>query len=296
MQTGCIGNSLRNETDILTLNHNRERCALIVGFLWHYTCPYLLVIQIRETNLPSQSYAAEVSTGTLHLDSDPLAALTDQSREVPRVAICDSYPVMIEGFRTIVARNPDFELGPSAASLLEAMQILHDSQPEILLLDGAFGMKGILGLLSSCPRTTGTRTNVIVFSLSFSVRERDCFLRAGVKGLLRKDASPEEIAGCLRTVGAGSTWIEMPESSLDETRYGLTDREFQVLGLAMRGLTNKAIGTELGIALGTIKLHMKHIFDKTGVRGRNAVVLKHLAEHGRQTPHAAFREASQTIE
>jgi DNA-binding NarL/FixJ family response regulator len=207
-------------------------------------------------------------------------------KTVHRVAICDSYPLMIQSLQTIITHIPGFELGSTTTSLLGAVQIMQGGQVDILFLDGAFGVEKILQLVTfeNLQHGLSNRPNVIVFSLAFAPRERACFLRAGVKGLVRKDAPLQAIQDCLRTVAAGGTWIETVSSPTRDPRdlnlSDLTDRELQVIRLASQGWKYKMIGDELGISAATVKQHMKHIFEKTGLRGRTALVLRApLAEH-----------------
>lgn len=63
-------------------------------------------------------------------------------------------------------------------------------------------------------------------------------------------------------------------------RSELTSREQQVLELVEQGFKNKEIANELGIRPGTVKIHLKHIFEKTGVRGRYGLALTGLRERG----------------
>jgi DNA-binding NarL/FixJ family response regulator len=63
-------------------------------------------------------------------------------------------------------------------------------------------------------------------------------------------------------------------------RSELTPREQQVLQLVEQGFKNKEIAVELGIRPGTVKIHLKHIFEKTGVRGRYGLALSGLKERG----------------
>ena len=60
----------------------------------------------------------------------------------------------------------------------------------------------------------------------------------------------------------------------------LTDRERQITELVERGMRNREIGRALGIQTGTVKIHLKHIFEKTGVRGRYGLALSGLKEKG----------------
>jgi DNA-binding NarL/FixJ family response regulator len=63
-------------------------------------------------------------------------------------------------------------------------------------------------------------------------------------------------------------------------RSPLTFREMQVMELVERGMKNKEIGAQLGIRSGTVKIHLKHIFEKTGIRGRYGLALSGLREKG----------------
>ena len=83
----------------------------------------------------------------------------------------------------------------------------------------------------------------------------------------------------------------MEEQALQETEHPsrrrhspLTARELQVMELVERGLKNKEIGDNLGIRTGTVKIHLKHIFEKTGIRGRYGLALSGLKEKGLLVP------------
>ena len=65
-----------------------------------------------------------------------------------------------------------------------------------------------------------------------------------------------------------------------------TTREQQVLELVEQGFKNKDIANELGIRPGTVKIHLKHIFEKTGIRGRYGLALSSLRERGLVTATA----------
>ena len=69
-------------------------------------------------------------------------------------------------------------------------------------------------------------------------------------------------------------------------RSELTSREQQVLELVEQGFKNKEIANELGIRPGTVKIHLKHIFEKTGIRGRYGLALSGLKDRGLVTATA----------
>src|ERR1017187_7833527 len=94
-----------------------------------------------------------------------------------------------------------------------------------------------------------------------------------------------ELAGCIQAVAAGGTWMETevvrdPDLLLRMGRSALTPRELQVVDLVERGYKNKEIGLTLGIRTGTVKIHLKHIFEKTGIRGRYGLAISGLRNKG----------------
>jgi two-component system nitrate/nitrite response regulator NarL len=105
-------------------------------------------------------------------------------------------------------------------------------------------------------------------------------LRAGADGYLLKDMEPEDILERLREAMRGRLVIspqltellaralrEQPRpTSLDQA--GLTAREREILDLIAEGLSNKLIARELDVAVGTVKVHVKHLLKKLGLRSR----------------------------
>jgi DNA-binding NarL/FixJ family response regulator len=94
---------------------------------------------------------------------------------------------------------------------------------------------------------------------------------------------------CIHTVVSGGTWMEEEmlgdlERPVRSGRSPLTARELQVMELVERGLKNKDIAASLGIRTGTVKIHLKHIFEKTGIRGRYGLAISGLREKGLLTP------------
>ena len=104
----------------------------------------------------------------------------------------------------------------------------------------------------------------------------------GIRGILRKTLPAELQMKCLQKVQAGELWFEkaLTDLFLSARRVDLTRREGQLINLVSRGLKNKEIATELGIRPGTVKIHLKHIFEKTGVRGRYGLALNGLRDRG----------------
>jgi two-component system, NarL family, nitrate/nitrite response regulator NarL len=100
-------------------------------------------------------------------------------------------------------------------------------------------------------------------------------IHAGARGVFLKTGETSSLLTCLRAVGFGRLWMEecmLRPRITNPHPFPLTRREQEVCDLLQQGLANKEIALEMGIALGTVKIHLKHIFEKTGIRGRHSVV------------------------
>jgi DNA-binding NarL/FixJ family response regulator len=203
---------------------------------------------------------------------------------VRTVAICDTQPVTAEGIRTLLAASPDLEYHQGADSLVRALEVIQQHAPDVLMVDKAFGIQAILEWLTQA-RLPESHTGVVIWGVSVTEAEALRFLQAGARGILRKTASTAVVLACLRTVAEGRSWMEdsvFRDSSRSDRypRSELTSREQQVLELVEQGFKNKEIALDLGIRPGTVKIHLKHIFEKTGVRGRYGLALNGLKDRG----------------
>src|SRR5579863_7678763 len=208
----------------------------------------------------------------------------DHSAEIKNIAVCDTQPVTAEGIRTLLGTHPDLEFLESSDSLARALDLMKQHAPNVLLIDKAFGIQAILEWLGES-RLNSPHTAIVVWGVSVTEAEALRFLQAGARGILRKTASISTLVACLRSVAAGRTWMEdcvFRDAGRSERypRSELTAREQQVLELVEQGFKNKDIAVDLGIRPGTVKIHLKHIFEKTGVRGRYGLALSGLKERG----------------
>ncbi len=220
---------------------------------------------------------------------DGWTPLERAQEEVKTVSVCDTQPVTAEGIRTLLGDNSNLAFAQATDSLARAKDILRDSAPSVLMLDKAFGIQIVLEWLAdirvSGPVDLTANTAIVIWGASITEAEALRFLQAGARGILRKTAGISVVLACLKTVAAGRSWME--ESVFGESGRGeryprseLTAREQQVLELVEQGFKNKEIALDLGIRPGTVKIHLKHIFEKTGVRGRYGLALNGLKERG----------------
>ena len=201
------------------------------------------------------------------------------------VAVCDTQPVSAEGLRNLIAETPDLMFLEPLDSLSSATRFVHDKSPNLIVVDKAYGMRAVLDWIHEI-KLGGATTAVVIWGVSMTEAEALRLLQAGARGIVRKTTDLAELYDCLRRVAAGQTWMEdsvFRESSRQPDGYprsDLTAREHQVLELVEQGFKNKEIALELGIRPGTVKIHLKHIFEKTGVRGRYGLAISGLKEKG----------------
>ena len=200
------------------------------------------------------------------------------------VAVCDTQPVTAEGMRNLLAGNPELEYLWTVDNLSRALEQVRLQPPDVLVIDKAFGIQAILDWLGEA-KAGESHLGVVIWGVSVTEAEALRFLQSGARGILRKTTAVPVVLACLRTVSEGRSWMEdsVFRDAARSDRYPrseLTAREQQVLELVEQGCKNKEIAQELGIRPGTVKIHLKHIFEKTGVRGRYGLALSGLKDRG----------------
>jgi two-component system nitrate/nitrite response regulator NarL len=190
-----------------------------------------------------------------------------------RVFACEAQPIVLEGLARILAQDAEFEYLGSTANLSEALDVVRERHPDVLLVDQRAGLKQIFQFVSDV-KSTWPRCQPVLWVNELA--EIDCFraLQLGARGILRKTVTIAAMRQCLRAVSQGDVWIE---SSLSDRAVGvldrrsaprLTPREKDIVHHVCGGLKNKEIADALAITPGTVKVHLMHIFEKTGVKDR----------------------------
>lgn len=155
---------------------------------------------------------------------------------------------------------------------------------DVVIVDKGLGLLRVIDLLqklsvSACP------VPVIVWGSTIAEGEALRLLQFGARGILLRTSEASTLLTCLRAVTSGGAWMEdgifgASGKLLTPRRPQLTSRERQIAALVERGLRNRDIAGMLGIQPGTVKIHVKHIFEKTGVRGRYGLALSGLQRKG----------------
>jgi DNA-binding NarL/FixJ family response regulator len=193
------------------------------------------------------------------------------------VAICDTEPIAIEGLRRLLEPQEGLHILCSGDSPAQMLELIRANPPRVVLIDKAFGVPAVLDFVRALRRIQPL-TSPVVWGTTLSDAEVLRFLQAGAAGVVRKDAPLRELLACIRTAAAGNTWAE--ETVAELAHSPLTAREVQVAELVEHGMKNRDIAGMLGITTGTVKIHLKHIFEKTGIRGRYGLALSGLKAKG----------------
>lgn len=200
------------------------------------------------------------------------------------ILLCDTQPVAVEGVRVVLSRCGDLRLAGAVSSLGAATELTRGMRPAAVVLDKALGIGPITEWLRHLG-TTGVPTAPVVWGVGINESEALRLLQVGARGVLRRTSDAETLVTCLRAVVSGSSWMEDgifgdSDRTYQSRRSPLTPREHEVAELVEKGLRNRDIASNLGIQTGTVKIHLKHIFEKTGVRGRYGLALSGLREKG----------------
>jgi len=118
-------------------------------------------------------------------------------------------------------------------------------------------------------------SKVIIMTTFESEEDVHRAMKAGARGYLLKDSSQEEILDAIRRVSLGETYL--PARIVQKVAEGmrkpeLSPREIEVLQWVAAGKSNKEIGTQLFIAEGTVKTHVKNLLEKLSVAGRTGAI------------------------
>jgi DNA-binding NarL/FixJ family response regulator len=205
------------------------------------------------------------------------------------ILICDTQPVAVEGMKWLIDNSEDLRFAGSVANLDLLRPVLEGAGPyslqiDAVIIDKAFGMTAVMELLRALAANSQSAPPV-VWGSTVTENEALRLLQAGAKGVLRRTSESNTILTCLRAVTSGGTWMEdgifgAAEKIYNPRRSELTSREREIVALVEKGLRNRDIAQMLGIQTGTVKIHLKHIFEKTGVRGRYGLAFTGLQGKG----------------
>ncbi len=187
-----------------------------------------------------------------------------------RILIVDDHPVVRAGLASMLGTQAELDLIGSAPSGEDALRVIEEREPDVLLLDLRMpGMSGVETLQAL--KAAGKNVRVIILTNYETDEDIYRAVQAGAQGYLLKDTSLREMLEAIRAVHAGKRYIPQHIASrLAErmVRTDLTARELEILKLLSKGPTNKQIGHALGISDNTVRNHVLKIIEKLEVSDR----------------------------
>lgn len=204
-----------------------------------------------------------------------------------RIVLADDHTLVREGIRSLLELTPDLRIVGEAADGNEALRLVAELDPDVVLMDVRMPRMSGLEALRALRRTDPRRRVVLLTTFDEDAVLREA-LRVGVQGFLLKDVTRDQLAEALHRVAVGETLplpglagqvsrgvAELPRDFPSaEQPEALTRRELEVLRLIARGLSNREISEALGTAEGTVKNQTSNILAKLGVRDRTQAVLR----------------------
>ncbi|ASQ98993.1 MULTISPECIES: response regulator transcription factor [Streptomyces] len=205
-----------------------------------------------------------------------------------RVALADDQILVRAGFRALLAAQPDIEVVGEAADGEQALALVREQHPDVVLMDIRMP---VLDGLAATRRITGDPALGEVKVVMLTTFELDEYvfeaIRSGASGFLVKDTEPEELLRAVRAVVGGDALLSpgvtrrliaefaarsrepAPAAALAE----LTEREREVMALVGMGLSNQEIARRLVVSPLTAKTHVSRTMVKLGVRDRAQLVV-----------------------
>jgi two-component system nitrate/nitrite response regulator NarL len=213
-----------------------------------------------------------------------------------RVLLIDDHSLVRTGIGELL-QSRGVQVVASVASGEEGVRRARELPSDIIMLDVRMpGMTGIETLKKL--RASGIATPVVMLTMSREDADLGAALRAGAQGYLLKDIEPEELVPALEAVLRGDNVVanemigtlarivggdpgvkQAPPPSAPDRFSMLTPREVEILERVAKGLSNKMIARALSITDGTVKLHVKAILRKLGMRSRVEAAVA-AVEHG----------------
>jgi len=196
----------------------------------------------------------------------------DQNSPI-RIFLVDDQSMIRAGIKSMLSKNPRFEIAGSSGDPREAIPAIGQTLPDVVLLD--ISMPGLSGI-DAIGQIRKLHPRVRIVMLTH--HEGDTFveqaLKAGADGYLSKDSDPAELALAVVAVREGRLYLSPKVAGMlvSRTRGGsspvnigtsrvqsLTAREREVLQLLAVGKSNKEVATALGLSLGTAKKHRENL-------------------------------------
>jgi DNA-binding NarL/FixJ family response regulator len=188
-----------------------------------------------------------------------------------RVLVADDHRLILEAVRRSLGSAEDIEIVGEAESGTQVLPLVHQTSPDLVLLDLRLpGLDGLACLDSIRKRHPDVKV-VILSAFEDEEHVRAAFAR-GASAYIVKSVNPLDLPSALRQVVEATVYqapaVVQGASAVPPAVAGLTEREMVILKAVARGLSNQAIGKEFWVTEQTVKFHLTNIYRKLGVSNR----------------------------
>jgi DNA-binding NarL/FixJ family response regulator len=214
-----------------------------------------------------------------------------------RVLIADDHPLFRDGMRGLLATQPDIEVAGEAMTGEEAVRMVAELEPDVVLMD--IKMPG-LGGIEATRRILGENPRARVLVVTMFEDDATVFtaMRSGARGYVLKDDDKDDVLGAIRTVGRGGAvfgpgvamrltdFLTRARSAVPRESFPtLTDREREILLLMAKGASNPEIARLLSLSSKTVANYVSNILHKLQVADRKEATMRaHEAGLGQDKP------------
>jgi two-component system response regulator NreC len=196
----------------------------------------------------------------------------EDSAEVITVVLADDHAVVRGALKALLEGQDDLEVVGEAADVESARAAVHDSNPDVLILDvnmpDGLGVDAVGGLREEAPDT-----EIVLLTMERDLTLARRAIGAGARGYLFKDAAHLELIEAVRHASEGRDYLSpsvaagLKEGDKDE-RPLLSPRETEVLQLMALGHTSREIAEKLSLSVRTVETHRAHIQQKLRLDSR----------------------------
>ena len=201
------------------------------------------------------------------------------TQQVSTIMLVDDHPLLRKGLQQLIGLADNLEVIAEAGSGEEAIALGTELDPDLILLD--LNMQGMNGQETlSRLRDEGVTSRIVMLTVSDADEDVLEAISRGADGYLLKDMEPELLLEQIQRALQGkmvmseavtqvlASAIRKPQKSPTSSIESLTGREREIIELIAQGMSNKLIARALDISDGTVKVHVKHLLKKLGLRSR----------------------------
>ncbi|XVJ70701.1 MAG: response regulator transcription factor [Rhizobacter sp.] len=201
-----------------------------------------------------------------------------------RLVLVDDHALVREGLKAMLMGAPQVEVVGEAGHAPEALAVVADTQPHLVMLD--VGMKDVNGIeLAGQLLAIHPKLLVLMLSMYDNPATVNRAMQAGARGYVLKDAPSSDILQAIDTLVAGGTFLSQDISGRllrsQTPRPLLSARESAILSHLSRGHSSKQMAQELGVSARTVETHRQNIRRKLNLEGQ-AELIKYAVEHCRE--------------